>query len=72
MARRGVSIGALPKPDGIEAAGIEPGAMRAGDDAGKIGDGGDHGRPGLGRQMLVWSVSNTADGSAAPRFRQAW
>ena len=36
-----------------EAAGIEPGAMRAGQMAGEIGDGGDHRRPGLGRAVLV-------------------
>jgi hypothetical protein len=30
--------------------------MRAGDGAGKIGDGGDHRWPGLGRRMLVRPV----------------
>ena len=34
----------------------KPGAMRAGDRAGKIGDGGDHRRPGLGRRAVVRTI----------------
>ena len=51
MARRGVSIGALP-----QAVRRKPGAMRAGDGAGKIGDGGDHRRPGLSRRTVVRAI----------------
>ena len=51
MARRGVSIGALPL-----ARRIEPGAVRAGDTAVEIGDGGDHRRPGLGRSIVVGPI----------------
>jgi len=36
-----------------EAVRRKPSAMRAGDAAVEIGDGGDHGRPGLGRRALV-------------------
>ena len=35
---------------------IEPGAMRAGDAAVEIGDGGDHRRPGLGRRVCVGPI----------------
>jgi hypothetical protein len=52
MARRGVSIGALPsrmrsKPSGL------PGAVHAGDPASEVSDAGDHRRPGL---VLVWPI----------------
>ena len=53
MARRGVSIGALPSRIAIKAIRIEPGAVHAGDPAIEVGDAGDHRRPGLGRQVLV-------------------
>ena len=39
-----------------EAVRRKPGAMRAGDRAGKIGDGGDHRRPGLGRRAVVRTI----------------
>jgi antirestriction protein ArdC len=39
----------LAEAAGVEAFGVEPGAMRAGAAAVEIGDGGDHRRPGLGR-----------------------
>ena len=51
MARRGESMGALSL-----ARRVEPGAMRSGDPAAKIGDRGDQGRPGLGRAVLVGAI----------------
>ena len=54
IARRGVSIGALPRPDGIE-----PGSVCAGDPSIEIGNAGDHCRPGLGRCVLVGPVIAT-------------
>lgn len=39
-----------------EAVPHKPGAMRAGDGAGKTRDRGYHRRPSLGRRMLVWAV----------------
>jgi hypothetical protein len=46
----------LAETDGVEAVGIEPGPVRAGEAAVEIGDGGDHGGPGLGLGMLVRPV----------------
>jgi hypothetical protein len=52
----------LAQPDGIEAGGIEPSAVRAGELAGKIGGRGDHRRPSLGRAVFVRSIK-------APRMK---
>ena len=51
IARRGVSTGALPRPDRIE-----PGAVRAGDVALEIGDSRDHRRPGFGRGVCLGTI----------------
>ena len=40
----------------METVRVEPGAMDAGEPAAKIGDGGDHRRPGLCRAVLVRPV----------------
>ena len=48
---------------------VEPGAMRAGDLAVEIGDGGDHRRPGLGRRHADQDGSSSGDGSGGFRFR---
>ena len=52
-----------------EAARVEPGAMRAGQAAREIGDGGDHGGPRLGRAHARRAGSSSAGGSAGFRFR---
>jgi hypothetical protein len=49
----------LAETDGIEAVGIEPGAVRAGDAAAEIGDAGDHRGPGFGRRAVVRAIVAT-------------
>ena len=67
IARRGVSIGALPSPVGSSQRSVS--AMRAGDAAVEIGDGCDHRRPGLGRRMRDPGDSSSAGGNVGLRFR---